>query len=319
MLQYQHMKMNRVGLGTYPFSGVYHPISWKEAKNITRLFIDNGGHYIDTAPVYGFGQVELLLGEILRNYPRENFYIATKCGYVDVEGKTFQTVQKSTKFDDVIRECERSLKRLHLDHIDLYFVHWPDPNTPFEETIKALSKLKKDGKIGEIGVSNVTLDDLREFNKTGQVAYVQNRFSILHRSISQAFAGYMLDHAIKLVPYHIIDRGLLTGKIFESDNDLFDKNNPIIVNWIKESLFPISKRLGITLGQLSIAWALHCKYTGFVNVGLTNSEYIAINLKANSIVLSDEVLSEIDTKYKELEATIQSKYGKSIRAFRGLA
>src|SRR3972149_2862748 len=95
------------------------------------------------------------LGEALRDYSREKYYIATKCGYVDVKGKTFHTVQKSGRYEDVIAECEKSLKRLRTDYIDLYFVHWPDPITPFDETMSALIKLQKDGKIKEIGISNV--------------------------------------------------------------------------------------------------------------------------------------------------------------------
>lgn len=280
------MKHNRVGLGTYPFANVYSPLSKKGAKNVVRLFIDKGGYYIDTAPVYGFGEVETLLGEVLRDFPREKYYISTKCGYVDVEGKTFQTVQKSGKYEDVIDECEKSLKRLRTDYIDLYFVHWPDPNTPFDETMSALSKLQEDGKIKEIGVSNITLEELQEYNKRGGVKYIQNRFSLINRSISRELEEYMMDNSIKLVPYQIIDRGLLTEKVQEKST--------IIGDWVRTSLSPIAKRAGITLSQLSIAWALHQKFVGFVLVGVTNPQNVEINLHADSILLSDETMRQID-------------------------
>lgn len=321
---------NRVGLGTFPLASVFSEIDKEKAIKIVKLFLDEGGYYIDTAPLYGFGSVEELLGEALKGYSREKYFIATKCGYIDVEGKTFQTVQKSGKYDDVIRECDRSLQRLKLDYIDLYFVHSPDPNTPFDETMKALLKLQEDGKIKEIGVSNVNLAELKEYNQAGKVRYIQNRFSLLNRSVNKELEQYLLDKDIKLVPYQVIDRGQLAGKVFEGVEKLRpgdlrigrsdwlpDKVN-VIADWVKDGLFPIAKGLGITLGQLSVAWALHQKYMGFVIVGVTNPEFVPINLKADSIKLTGDVLKEIDDAYSQLEATIKEKYSQTIREFRGL-
>ena len=115
------MNHNRVGLGTFPLANVFSEITRDGSKNIVRKFIENGGYYIDTAPMYGFGEVENLLGETLSLFPREKYYLVTKCGYVDVEGKTFQTIQKSGKYDDVIRECDKSLRRLKTDYTQLFF------------------------------------------------------------------------------------------------------------------------------------------------------------------------------------------------------
>jgi len=321
---------NRVGLGTFPLASVFSKITTKQAEDLVRLFLDKGGYYVDTAPLYGFGEVEELLGRVLKDYPRESYYLVTKCGYIDVEGKTFQTVQKSGKYDDVIRECERSLKRLGLDFIDLYFVHSPDPNTPFDEAMKALVKLRDEGKIKEIGVSNVNLEELKEYNKNGDVKYIQNRYSLINQSINKDFARYLLDKNIKLVPYQVIDRGQLTGKVYEGVGNLKDgdlrigrsdwepERLNVIAEWSKSKLALIAKKLGITLGQLSVAWALHQKYMGFVIVGVTNPEYVPINLKANDVVLSKEILSEIDSAYQVLETEIKNKFGMSIREFRGL-
>lgn len=324
------MNKNRVGSGTFPLADVFSHVSKDNAIKLVKQFIDKGGYYIDTAPMYGFGEVEALLGEALKDYPREKYYIATKCGYIDVEGKTFQTIQKSGKYDDVIRECERSLKRLNVDYIDLYFMHSPDPKTPVEETMKALIKLQEDGKIKEIGTSNVNLLELKEYNQSGKIGYIQNRFSLLNRSIDTELEKYMMDHSIKLVPYQVIDRGQLTGKVFEGvrklregdlrigRSDWLPDKLDVIAEWVRSSLSPIAKKLGITLGQLSISWALHQKYMGFVIVGNTNPEYTEINLKAGSIKLSRQVLEEIDQAYKLLEDSIKGKYGQSVREFRGL-
>lgn len=324
------MNKNRVGLGTFPLADVFSHISRDGAKNIVRQFLDKGGYYIDTAPMYGFGEVECLLGEALSTYLRESYYVASKCGYIDVEDKTFQTIQKSGKYEDVIRECERSLKRLKVDYIDLYFMHSPDPKTAVDETMRAMIKLQEDGKIKEIGTSNVNLTELKEYNQSSKISFIQNRFSLLNRSIDAELEKYMVENFIKLVPYQVIDRGQLTGKVFEGvgklrEGDLRvgrsdwlpDRLN-IIVDWVKSSLSPIAKKLGVTLEQLSIAWALHQKYVGFVIVGNTNPEYTEINLKANNIKLSSKTIAEIDKAYEFLEALVKEKYGQTIREFRGL-
>ena len=321
---------NRVGLGTFPLADVFSHISNDGAKNIVKSFVDHGGYYIDAAPMYGFGEVEAILGESLKGYDRSKYYLVTKCGYIDVEGKSFKTIQKSGKYDDVIRECERSLKRLQTDYIDLYFMHIPDPNTPIEETMKALTQLQNEGKIKAIGVSNVNLNELKEYNKTGKVQFVQNRFSLLNRSINPDLEQYMIDNSIKLVPYQVIDRGQLTGKVFEGvgklregdlrrgRGDWLPDKVDVIAEWVKSSLSPIAKRLNVTPGQLSIAWALHQRFVSFVIVGTTNPEYLEINLKADQIKLSNEVVGEIDQAYQELEASVQKRFGQSLREFRGL-
>jgi len=320
---------NRIGLGTFPLASVFSEISKEKAVEVAREYISSGGYYIDTAPMYGFGEVESLLGEALKGFSRDQYYVVTKCGYIDVEGKTFQTIQKSGKYDDVIRECDRSLKRLGVDYIDLYFMHSPDPNTPIGETLRAMEKLQENGKIKEIGVSNVNLAELQEYNKTGKIKFVQNRFSLINRSIKGELKDYMLKLNIKLVPYQVIDRGQLTGSLVEGMNlkdgdlrvgrsDWLPEKSNVIADWSKENLQPISKKLGITLGQLSMAWALHQPYMGFLIVGLTNREYIPINLRANDITLSNEILAEIDEAYSKLEKAIKSKFDMSIREFRGL-
>lgn len=324
------MKMkNRVGLGTFPLAGVFSKVSKKEASEIIRTFLDNGGYYIDTAPLYGFGEIEELLGRVLKKYSRGKYYLATKCGYVDVEGKTFQTVQKSGEYDDVIRECDRSLQRLDLDYIDLYFIHSPDPNTPFNETMRALVKLKAKGKIKEIGVSNVDLEELKEYNKGGKVKYIQNRFSLINRSIDREFKSYLLKNNIKLVPYQLIDRGQLSNKVLGKINlgerdlrkprsDWQSEQLDTVVAWVKRELRPVAKKLDISIEQLTIAWALHQEFMGFVIVGATNKRQVVKNLQADGIKLSDWALKQIDGSYKKLEEEIKKEFGQSIREFRGL-
>lgn len=317
---------NKIGLGTFPLAGVFEQVNQVEAENIVRTFLDNGGYYIDTAPLYGFGEVEKLLGKVLGNVPRDDHYLITKCGKIGIEEKK---PIESSKYDDVIRECEKSLKRLEMDYIDLYQVHSPDLNTPFSETVEALTKLQEQGKIREIGVSNVLLEELKEYNRTGKIRSIENRFSLINRSIGKEFEQYLLENEISQIPYQVIERGQLTDKILQGielrEGDLRNSKPEwqperlqAIVDWIKEKLNPIAQKMNVSLENLAISWALSQKFTDFVIVGATNTEELLVNMKSNEIVLGEDALKEIDRAYNELKEQIKEKYGKEVHEFRGL-
>lgn len=317
---------NKVGLGTFPLASVFEEISKEKAKKIIETFFKNGGFYIDTAPLYGFGEVEILLGEILNGYPRDKYCLITKCGKVGIEKKN---PTESSKYEDVIRECEKSLRRLKIDYIDLYQIHSPDPNTPFSETMEALIKLQNEGKIKEIGVSNVNLEELKEYNRGGKIKSIENRFSLINRSIGKEFEKYLLENKISLIPYQVIERGQLTDKILEGvelrEKDL-RRTKPewqaerlqVIVDWVKKELKPIAQEINIPIENLAISWTLSQKFIDFTIVGVTNVRQLLINMKSSEIVLSDNILKEIDRAYSKLEQEIRYKYEKEIHEFRGL-
>lgn len=317
---------NKVGLGTFPLVGVFNEINPKDAENIIRHFLDNGGYYIDTAPLYGNGEMEKMLGKVLKSYSRDSFYIITKTvKHVNEDGEIF----KSGKYRDCVLQMDRSLQRLGLDYVDQLMVHQPDENTPVNETLEALEKLQKVCKTKELAVSNVNLEELMEYNKTGKIKYVQNRFSFINRSINGEFEKYLVDNSIKLIPYHLLEIGLLTDMAFEDnklrDDDLRNKlpywnteNQKVIFEFVREKLSPIAKKLGITIGQLNMAWALHQKFIDFIVVGTTKTKYLDINLKSNEIKLDEETLSDLEKIYLNFEADIKEKYNMSVREFRGL-
>jgi myo-inositol catabolism protein IolS len=317
---------NRVGLGTFPLAGVFNPISPSDAEKLVRQFIEEGGYYIDTAPMYGNGEIEKLLGRVLKEFPRDRYYLATKTiKHVDEMGKQF----KSGKYKDVIAQLDNSLKRLQLDYVDMLMIHSPDKDVPIEETLGALEELQKEGKVRELGVSNVNLEELKEYNKTGKIKYVQNRFSLISRSLSPELEKYLLDEKIFLVPYHLLEIGLLTGIAFEEfklrPGDMREQlpywneeNQKVIFEWVRNSLAPIAKKMEVNIGQLNMAWALHQPFINFIVVGTTRSDYLKINLKANELKLSEDIIKEVETVYKQLEETVKTKYGESMREFRGL-
>lgn len=317
---------NRVGLGTFPLSSVFNPISSADAVKLIKKFIELGGYYIDTAPLCGNGEVEKIIGQALKSTPRDNFYLITKTvKHVDENGKLF----KSGKYEDVIKQIDNSLSRLGLDYVDCLMVHSPDKDVPIEETLRAMEELQKIGKVKNLAVSNVNLEELKEYNKTNKIKYVQNSFSLINRSISTELEKYFLDNKISLIPYHLLEIGLLTGIAFEDfklrEGDLRQQvpywnqeNQDVVFDWVRNSLAPIAKKVGVTIGQLNIAWALHQPFIDFIIAGTTKPKYLEINLKANDITLSKEILLEIEDVYKSLEVKIKSDYGKSVPEFRGL-
>lgn len=321
------MARNRVGLGTFPLAGVFSVIMTSDAEKIVKIFLEEGGYYIDTAPMYGYGYVEKLLGKVLKKEKRESYFLTSKCGFVGIEEKKLIV---SSKPKDIILECNNSLKRLKTDYLDAFIIHKPDPNTSFSESIETMKELKKKGKIKQIGVSNVSFEELEKYNEFGGVDFVQNRFSIINRGIHKAFEKYLSDHKIKLMPYQTVERGQLTSGVFEKyrlDESDLRSSKPeweherfiIISNWVRNKLFPISRKLHIPLSELAIGWCLYQEFTDHVYVGTTNLEHLMLNLKSGHNHLSKNVIDEIDFAFKQLVLEIKKDYGKEVHEFRGLS
>jgi aryl-alcohol dehydrogenase-like predicted oxidoreductase len=317
--------LNGIGLGTFPFAGPFGKIETTTSASVLHAFLETNSRYIDVAPTYAFGQVESFLGEELKRYPRDAFFINTSCGYV-LQNDKFVV---SGKYDDVIADCEASLKRLKLDYIDLYISHIPDANTPFEETISAMKALKKAGKIKCIGVSNVTLEQLQGYNFDGSVEFVQNRFSLLNQNISSDFREYLLNNNIGLVAYQVIDRGLLTNKVLSSfplaEGDLRTKKPEFaahivqeISNWVSTSLYPIAQKHGISIATLAIKWARNQDFVAMCQCGATNPKYIPDFADVINISVPDDFYREIDLAYNSFTKYLREKFDQNIRGFMGL-
>lgn len=317
---------NRVGLGTFPLSSVFNPISSEKAENLVKSFIENDGYYFDVAPLYGTGEIESLLGRSLKGVPRDQYYLGSKTiKHVDSNGKLF----KSGKYQDVIEQIDNSLRRLNTDYVDLLMIHQPVDDALIEETLSAMEQLQKEGKVKELAVSNVNLEELKAYNKTGKIRYVQNRFSMISRSLSLEFEKYLIDNKIYLLPYHLLEIGLLSDSTLTDyklrKGDLREQlpywnreNQEVICQWVRESLSPIANKVSCTISQLNIAWALQQPFIDYVVVGTTREDNLKINLKANEIKLPLEAIKEIEARYDELARFVKENYGQSMREFRGL-
>ena len=201
--------VSRVALGTWAMGGsMWGGADDENAAKTIDQALDVGINLIDTAPVYGFGHSEEILGKALQGR-RERVVLATKVGLNWQDGQVFRDSRKAR----VEAELDASLKRLHTDHIDLYQVHWPDPKTPFEETARALEKSVQSGKVRALGLSNFSPEQMDEFRKFAPVASIQPPYNLFEREIEKDILPYAVRHNLVVLAYGPLCRGLLSGKI----------------------------------------------------------------------------------------------------------
>lgn len=309
-----------IGLGTFPFSKVFGDINDKEAEKIVNTYLDLGGKYIQTAPYYS--GVDDLVRNILKSIPREKYYISTLCV------KNRDGV-RTGKYKAIIEQCEDSLLHLDVDYIDLLMTSTPKANdVPYRETIQAMVDLQTQGKIREIGVANVNLTQLKEYNNSGKIKYVQNRFSLLDQSISNEFNIYCSQNNIGFIPYNVIEWGILTNKILTEiklRNDDLRKNLPefrneslsLIRDWVLQYLKPIAESIGTSIEGISILWAINQPNISLCVLGATKVSQLESNLLVRSLQYDPFVIEKINKAYNNLANIISTRYGKSVSEFLG--
>jgi aryl-alcohol dehydrogenase-like predicted oxidoreductase len=205
------LTISRIGLGTWAIGGwMWGGTDEIEAMRTIRAAVDRGVTLIDTAPAYGFGKSEGIIGEVLkRNGLRRRVVLATKLGLDWHHGQPFRNASKRRIFTEV----EASLKRLRTDYIDIYQVHWPDPETPIEETAEAMLTLFKGGIIRAIGVSNFSVEQMHRFQAVAPVHTVQSPYNLFERQIGKNVLKYCLWEGAAALAYGPICRGLLSGRM----------------------------------------------------------------------------------------------------------
>jgi aryl-alcohol dehydrogenase-like predicted oxidoreductase len=215
------LRVSRVGLGTWAIGGwMWGGSDESEAIRTIQHAFDHGINLIDTAPVYGFGHSEEIVGKALAAAKlRGQAVLATKVGLDWKDGKPFRDATRKR----ILAEVDASLKRLQTDHLDIYQVHWPDPKTPIAETAEAMRDLFEFGKIGAIGVSNFSVAQMEEFRKTAPLHVVQPPYNLFERAIETEILPYCRKHGIAVLGYGALCRGLLSGHMradskFEGDD-----------------------------------------------------------------------------------------------------
>ncbi len=300
-------------IGGWYWGGTDEEISIKAIQRA----IDLGISCIDTAPVYGFGLGEEIVGKAIKDR-RNEVIIATKCGlrWDKEEGEFFfdtyfngkrYYVYKNNRKKSIIEECERSLKRLNTDYVDIYQIHWPDKTTPIDESLEALTILQEQGKIRAFGVSNFDINLFKEAVKYTRVESDQAKFSLIDRAIVNELAPFCIENQISILAYSPLEQGLLTGKItmeteFKS-GDLrkkqfwFQPENRKKVLDALEKIKPIAKERNITLAQLVINWTFSQPGITSAIVGARNPEQVEENAGAVNFKLSQEEIQKISEAF----------------------
>ena len=292
----------------------------KDAIRAIQAAYDEGVTSIDTAPVYGMGTSEEIVGEAIKGYSRDKVQILTKFGMrwdvqkgdfafhsKDNSGKEIDLYRYAGK-ESVIKEVEDSLKRLGTDYIDLYQIHWPDTTTPIQETFEAVAKLIEQGKVRYAGVCNYNVEQMKEAEKYVNLASNQIPFSMVNRAVEDEVVPYCIKNNKSILAYSPMERGLLTGKIkpghefaegdHRASNKYFTEESIKKTNGFLDKIKPIAVEKNVSLAQLVLKWTIERPGITIALAGARDESQSVPNAKAANIKLSGD---EIEFINKELE------------------
>ena len=280
----------------------------KESQAVTAIqkAIDSGINLIDTAPAYGIGRAEKIVGKAIKGR-RDKVVLATKCG-VHRSGKTFTFILQP---EAIRKELDESLKRLNVDAIDLYQCHWPDPNTPIEDTMAEMLKFRDQGKIRHIGVSNFGAALLDQVRKLGPVVSDQPQFSLLDRTIESEILPYCRDNGIGVLAYGPLGSGILTGKYSEPPQFKPGDARSFFYPYYKEPTFGKALQLvkvmkeiadghGKPVAHVALNWVTQKPGVTSALVGGRTAEQVLANADAMNWELTPEELRTIESAYTRI-------------------
>ncbi len=311
------INVSAVGLGTWAIGGwMWGGADDEKAVAAIQAALDHGINLIDTAPIYGFGRSEEIVGRAIRDR-RDKVVLATKCGMIwdreegefyfhtNEEGVTFRPsekkVYKCLRPESIRNEVEQSLKRLQTTYIDLYQTHWQESTTPIADTMATLVKLKEEGKIRAIGVSNASLEQMKAY---GAIDSDQEKYSMMDRGMEQdGRLDFCRRQNIGVLAYSPLANGLLTGRIqpdrqfgsgdLRKGNRRFSPVNIERVNGLLEQLRPMAERHGASIAQLVIAWTYAQPGLTCVLCGARDPRQAVENAEAGRIELSADEAAEM--------------------------
>jgi aryl-alcohol dehydrogenase-like predicted oxidoreductase len=306
-LGYTDLQFSTIGLGTWAIGGGDYAFGWgpqDDADSIATIqrALDLGVNWLDTAAVYGLGHSEEVVGQAVKGM-RQKPYIATKCSLRWGEDRV---VYNSLKKDSIRLETEQSLRRLQVDVIDLYQIHWPNPEPDIEEGWGEIARLIQAGKIRYAGVSNFNVEQLQRIQPIHPVASLQPPYSMLKRGVEEGLLDYCRENQIGVVVYSPMQKGLLTGTITrqrvenfpEDDNRSRDRmfHEPeLSINLeLVERLSQIAARRDISMAQLAIAWVLRRPEVTSAIVGGRKPEQIEETVRAGDVDLTSAEIEEIE-------------------------
>lgn len=318
------VRVSRITFGSWAAGGwMWGGTEQNDAVGAIHASYDLGVTSIDTAPIYGQGLSEQIVGEAIKSLPRDKVQVLTKFGMrwdlargdfamktKDNDGHALD-VYKYAGRASVIKECEASLRRLGTDYIDLYQQHWPDTTTPIDETMEAVQRLVEQGKVRAVGVSNYSVAQMEEAEKTVPLASNQVPYSMLRRDIEKDVVPYCQQNNKGILVYSPLQLGLLTGKMrpgqhfdasdLRSTNRLFQPGSVARVNEFLNKIRPLAETKNATLGQLVLRWTLAQPGVAVALVGARNPEQAVQNARATDVQLSFEEIDFINRQLRALE------------------
>jgi aryl-alcohol dehydrogenase-like predicted oxidoreductase len=312
------LQITRVGYGAWAIGGSGWQFAWgsqNDSDSIAAIHraLELGVNWIDTAAVYGLGHSEEVVGRALKSWTGTRPYIFTKCGLRwDSQGN----VRKTLRADSIQREVEDSLRRLSIDAIDLYQIHWPpDPDSAeLEDGWSTLASLQRQGKVRWIGVSNFSVQQLLRAQTLAPVTSLQPPYSLLHREVEDGILPYCLRKNIGVIVYSPMASGLLSGamtrdRIASLPNDDWRKTHPDFTEpdlsrnlALVELLRHIARTHNRSVGEVAIAWTLRNPAVTGAIVGARNARQAEGVMRAGDLRLSDQQVIEIDTFFAETAA-----------------
>ncbi len=298
----------KLGLGTNKVGGhnLFKNLNEKDGYDLVREALNQGINFLDTAYVYGIGRSEEIIGDVLQDYDRSKVIIATKAA----QDKS-QDMAMNNSADFIKKSVDEALLRLKTDYIDIFYLHFPDEKTPKDEAVETLDEIRKAGKIRAIGVSNFSLDQIKEANANGKVDIVEDQYSLVHRSAVKEELEYLQAQNISFVPYFPLASGLLTGKYGLDDWDKFKNTDggQLLGDFSKEQydkaiqgiegIRKIADSHQATVTQTVLAWYMANPAISVVIPGARNVEQVKNNAAALHIELSPAEYQQIDQLFSD--------------------
>jgi voltage-dependent potassium channel beta subunit len=298
------LKVSEISLGSWLTYGGY--VEKQNAIRSVEVAYDLGVNFFDTANVYARGEAEKVMGEVLKNYPRESYVLATKAFWPMGDGPNDRGLSRK----HIMEQCHASLKRLGVEYVDIFYCHRFDPETPLEETLRAIDDLIRQGKVLYAGISEWTAAQMAEALAVAD-RYLLDRI-VVNQPVYNMFNRYIEKEIIPLgerqgigqVVFSPLAQGVLTGK-YKSASDIPADSRAAKGEWVNQylteaniakvrQLGEVAAELGITVSQLALAWILRQSNVASALVGASRPEQVEENVKASGVTLSQDVLDRIE-------------------------
>jgi len=298
------IEINRIGFGAGVVGNtmMYPHVTEEMGRTLIDAVLQQDIQLIDTAFLYGMGRSEELIGEAIRTFgKREQLVLSTKAS------ANIQMTATGIRVDNcpaaLRQSVEDSLRRLQTDHLDLFFVHFPNSDTPLHESAGELDRLRQEGKIRAIGASNLNMAELQDFNADGYMDVFQTEYSLLNRQAEQQLIPYCLEHTISVIPIYPLASGLLAGHYTREQtfHDVSRMNNPMfqreayLANLERvDALKSLASDKQVSLPQLALAWLLNRPGVDLIIPGATRPDQLASNMRTLDVVLSSSDMDQLD-------------------------